>query len=69
MTLHLTPPRTTLAPEAKALQDHLDALALSMIGKRYATLESAEEQICAFHYGSELRSVSHDVVRWLRETM
>lgn len=69
MTFHLTPPRTTLEPEASGLQNYLDALALSLVGKRYETLDGAEGVNAVEFEESKYRHLTDEILAWLRRTM
>lgn len=69
LTFHLTPPRTTSEADARTQQDFLDALAISLVGKRYQTLESAEGASGPQFEETRFRALGDEVISWLRRTM
>jgi lipoate-protein ligase A len=49
-------------------QDYLDTLALSLVGRRYESLEGAEEAI-PHDKDPALKEIHNEVVEWLRKAM
>jgi lipoate-protein ligase A len=64
----LTPPINTSTETTKLKQDFLDTLALSLVGKRYESLDGAEDRIPADEQDSH-REMHLEVVDWLRRAM
>ena len=65
---HLAPPLNASAEATKVKQDYLDTLALSLVGRRYESLEGAEEAI-PHDKDPALKEIHDEVVEWLRKAM
>ena len=65
---HLTPSLNASTDATKRKQDYLDTLALSLVGKRYESLEGAEEAIPPDEDMS-LKGIHSEVIEWLRKAM
>jgi len=65
---HLAPPLNVSAEATKVKQDYLDTLALSLVGRRYESLEGAEEAI-PHDRDPVLKQIHTEVVEWLRRAM
>ena len=68
LTLHAKPPPDASQEMVKTTQQYLDALALSLVGKRYESLDDADETLP----GDDepvLREVHTEVIDWLRRAM
>jgi lipoate-protein ligase A len=69
LTFHLAPAPTFSSAETHAHQSFLDALALSLVGKRYESLEGAEAPEGQWEDNSHWREVAFEVISWFRRTM
>ncbi|KAK8869918.1 hypothetical protein IAR55_000486 [Kwoniella newhampshirensis] len=69
MTFHLSPPLHFSTEEVAEKQQFLDSLALSLIGKRYESLEGAEGTMGDRWDDEHWREVGNEIMSWLRRTM
>ena len=58
-----------LKPEGEVIQGFLDALALSLIGKRYASFEGAEAAEIPGKGSARLYELGNEVLAWMRTAM
>jgi lipoate-protein ligase A len=68
LIFHLEPPLNASTEATKIKQDYLDTLALSLVGRRYGSLEGAEEAIPPDE-DATLKDIHQEVVEWLRKAM
>lgn len=66
MTIHLTPNYKTDPKRTRKSQEYLDALALSLIGRRYESLEGIEQTAI---FEGENQALGEEVVAWMRGNM
>lgn len=69
LTFHLAPPLHASTDGIKAKQAYLDEVALTLVGKRYETLDDAEVELSADGTNPRLEEVHHEVITWLRRVM
>nr|KIR50581.1 lipoate-protein ligase A [Cryptococcus bacillisporus CA1280] len=69
MGIHLTPPLHVSTDERSIKQAYLDSLALSLVGKRYESLEGFEGVMGEEWDDEHWRDLGNDIVSWLRKHM
>jgi lipoate-protein ligase A len=68
LTFHLEPPLHASAEITKTKQKYLDTLALSLVGRRYESLDGADKAIPA-DSDTSLKGMHEEVIAWLRGAM
>lgn len=69
MGIHLTPPLHLSTEERSIKQAYLDSFALSLVGKRYESLEGFEGVMEEEWDDEHWRDLGNDIVSWLRKHM
>ena len=69
LTFSLAPSADTPPKDVQAYQDFLNALALSLVGKRYESLVSAEPLPNSIYQTTKWRELGANIIDWLRQTM
>ncbi|KAL0250278.1 hypothetical protein I308_102451 [Cryptococcus tetragattii IND107] len=69
MGIHLTPPLHVSTEERSIKQAYLDSLALSLVGRRYESLEGFEGVMGEEWDDEHWRDLGNDIVSWLRKHM
>ncbi|GFZ46240.1 hypothetical protein JCM24511_04487 [Saitozyma sp. JCM 24511] len=69
ITFHLSPAFTFSTADTQTHQSFLDALALSLVGRRYETLDGAESPEGEWEEDPKWMELAAEVIAWLRHTM
>jgi lipoate-protein ligase A len=67
--LRLEPGEGCPPEQAASTQEFLDALALSLLGKRYESLDAVEGTLSGQYDEPDWRSLGTEVIGWLRKNM